>query len=164
MRKPIDLTNQQFANLIAIRRIITADGEPRWECRCNCGKITLVRANNLKNGMTRSCGCIRGLQRKHGGCLDHRREYSSYRNMLNRCYNANTPYFRFYGGRGIGVCDRWRGNSGFPNFLQDMGKRPDKHSIDRKDNDMGYCPENCQWATKSTQNFNRRFLGRKSRK
>jgi hypothetical protein len=74
--------------------------------------------------------------------------------MIARCHNQNHRHFAFYGGRGVQVCQRWR--SGFINFLEDMGQRPDGMSIDRIDNDKGYDPTNCQWATMSTQSNNRR--------
>lgn len=80
--------------------------------------------------------------------------YSTWENMVSRCHNPNNPYFQKYGGRGIEVCDRWRT---FENFLADMGDRPSRlYSIDRVDNDSGYEPGNCRWATKKEQQRNRR--------
>ena len=85
-------------------------------------------------------------------------EYYTYRAMLSRCYNQNNSSFRHYGGRGIVVCERWMGKSGFSNFLDDLGKRPSgKHSLDRIDCDKDYSPENCRWATWIVQEGNRRI-------
>jgi hypothetical protein len=76
--------------------------------------------------------------------------------MMARCYNPNIWTFERYGGRGITVCDRWKGSDGFSNFLSDVGMRPSpKHSLDRIDNDKGYFPENCRWVKHVEQCNNR---------
>lgn len=83
--------------------------------------------------------------------------YKAYHAMHDRCENPNNTHFRYYGGRGISVCERWSGQRGFPNFLEDMGERPQGMSLDRIDNDGDYEPENCRWATKATQQYNQRL-------
>lgn len=96
---------------------------------------------------------------KDGSPRRHSPEYNSYGGMKDRCYNENHVRYHRYGGRGITVCDRWLngedGLSGFECFLEDMGLKPDGNfSIERKDNDAGYSPENCFWASKTVQNRN----------
>jgi len=82
--------------------------------------------------------------------------YKSYHAMLDRCQNPNNKYYSYYGGRGITVCDEWKGLNGFSQFLNDMGKRPKGKTLDRVDNSKGYSVENCRWATRSQQQFNQR--------
>jgi hypothetical protein len=83
----------------------------------------------------------------------NRVEYDAWLCMHSRCSNHRHKAFHNYGGRGIEVCERW---ADFANFLEDMGKRPEGKSLDRIDNDKGYSPENCRWATKKEQCSNQR--------
>lgn len=96
---------------------------------------------------------IMGSPPKHG--MSYTPEYRAWSNMLGRCYRITHRRFRDYGGRGIKVCEQWRKE--FTNFYEDMGKRPSiKHSLERVDNEKGYEPSNCRWATYEEQNRNRR--------
>lgn len=96
-----------------------------------------------------------------GGMVDHPL-YSAHRGMVERCTYPGHKDYSSYGGRGITVCDRWTGRDGFWNFVTDMGPRPEGHSIDRIDNDLGYSPDNCRWADAHTQRVNQRRMTRKA--
>jgi hypothetical protein len=141
----------------------------RWLCLCVCGKTKVVLGDKLKNGNTKSCGCYQQDFRKTlvETAKVQRRNYThnSYKAMMARCYNPKSPSYQKYGAKGITVCDRWRfgekGLTGWLCFFEDMGPRAVGLSIDRKDNELGYFPENCRWATKEEQLANRRRVGRK---
>src|ERR1700720_459698 len=160
----IDLTGKTF-NLLTVIEFshTTKAGASVWKCECSCKKedknIKYVQSNNLKSNSVKSCGCLikLGLNATHGhsrhGTLTL--EYSTYREMLKRCYNKNHKHYNNYGGRGITVCDRWRfgenGKSGFECFLEDMGPRPSRcYSIHRK-KDKNYGPGVCIWGTRKVQ-------------
>lgn len=98
-----------------------------------------------------------GVGVKHGHYVGGKASptMSSWEGMVQRCTNPNHIGYPRYGGRGITVCGRWLGSEGFENFLSDMGERPAGMSIDRKDNDLGYSPDNCRWASKQEQTVNK---------
>lgn len=134
-------------------------GKLCWQCRCACGGETAVRYDQLVSGHTRSCGCLSSEKtaartRTHGMSRARGPEYVAWSNMMQRCTNPRYKWWKNYGGRGIAVCERWRL---FENFYADMGERPGKgYSIERKDNDLGYFPGNCVWATPKEQLRNTR--------
>jgi hypothetical protein len=91
--------------------------------------------------------------RKHN--KSYTAEYQAYKNMKARCYQKTTKFYNDYGGRGITVCKRWL--KGFEFFYKDMGDKPSpKHSLDRRNNNLGYTKNNCYWATRLEQQLNRR--------
>lgn len=130
----------------------------RWKCRCACGTEKTVSQGHLVRGATNSCGCVR-IEKctKHGFARVAKKvipEYRIWSTMRMRCFNPNQAGYAGYGGRGISVCARW---DDFGNFLADMGRRPSpQHSIDRRNNDGNYEPDNCRWATPDIQSRNRR--------
>lgn len=126
------------------------------DVRCACGETRRVSLKHLKSGASASCGCVGG-KFAHGQAVNGRRtaEYRTWVTMNQRCGNPKNPRFSDYGGRGIVVCAEWK--SSFEMFFREMGARPSAdHSIDRIDNEKGYEPGNCRWATRSEQQRNTR--------
>jgi len=132
---------------------IGSSGHAYWLCKCECGGTKVVRASHLKLGNVSSWGCI-PPRRTHGGSGS--RLYVIWNAMKQRCFNANSPEYHLYGGRGITVCDEWRNSfEVFRDWALANGYR-ENLTIDRKDNDKGYCPDNCRWATAMQQANNTR--------
>lgn len=147
-----NITGLRNGLLVAVRSVGRKKWGYYWLCKCDCGKTTEVLVSNFFK--TKSCGCLRH-RTKHGFLVKgkSRGVYAVWAAMLQRCLNPKHKHYASYGGRGIRVCVRW---FGFKNFLKDMGERPPKTSLERKDNNQGYSPGNCKWATQKEQTRNTR--------
>lgn len=128
----------------------TNDGHIKWLYQCLCGRTVEVSRSRVSNGYTKSCGCINKGNLKHG--YKNTGTYSSWASAKDRATNPKSKDFHRYGGRGIGMSERWMV---FENFLFDMGDRPDGKTLDRINPMKGYELGNCRWATPKEQALNR---------
>ena len=162
MSKFVDLTGQRFGRLTVIERsdIIKRSGkrETAFLCKCGCGKECVVMAYNLKNGHTQSCSCLSLKKRVAARTTHHEtgtRLYQIWFHMKRRTTNVNDREYSYYGGRGITICDEWLSYEPFRDWALQNGYSAEL-SIDRIDNNKGYCPENCRWTTQKVQSNNTR--------
>lgn len=152
--KKINLVGKRFGMLAVIdfSDVSLDNHHTSFVCRCDCGNKTVVRGDSLRRGDTTSCGCLLSLGNGTTHGLHKSRTYSSWNAMMNRCTNPDHDKFRYWGGRGITVCERWYK---FVNFYEDMGERPVGKTLDRINPDGNYEPGNCRWATPLQQRHNR---------
>jgi len=152
-----NLVGKHFGRLIVLQYSHRSDnGLHYWLCQCECGSVAKVHSKCLSGGLTKSCGCLQkecraAGRRTHG--MSSSKEYRIWRGMIRRCVESKAVNYKRYGGRGITVCKRWRS---FEVFYADMGPIPSKkHTIERKDTNGNYEPNNCYWATMKEQQRNK---------
>lgn len=157
------IIGKRFGRLLAVEHAFSKPrGKHYFRCVCECGGVRTTRSDALLAGITVSCGCLQKervsqASRKHGLCSKGKpdTEYNSWINMIGRCYKPSHAQYKYYGARGITVCQEWRDSP--EKFLADMGRKPSrKHTLDRIDNDLPYSMENCRWATPEQQGRNKR--------
>ena len=143
-----DLAGMVFGSL-TVEKLVGRNrhGLAVWQCLCSCGRAHEATGSLLTRGHVTSCG-------NHGHGMRGKLIYGVWNSMKNRCSNPKVKSYPSYGGRGIKVCERWQK---FSNFYADMGDRASpSHSLERRDNDGDYSPENCYWATQDVQAKNKR--------
>lgn len=149
-----DLSGKRFGNLTVIKRVNNSkNNKPQWLCKCDCGNFRIVRSDNLKSGRIISCGC-------KNICKQHRKRYTRlytiWDDMKTRCYNSNSPNYKYYGKLGVSICEEWKNNfESFYNWAMSNGYE-DSLTIDRINPFANYEPSNCRWATYEEQAANKR--------
>lgn len=165
----IDLTGKIFERLTVIKRIFRKPRVTEWLCKCICGNESIVDGNHLKKGNVLSCGCLCleiNSQRMKGNKFGYKHGLTKHplrairKAMLHRCYNENNRFFKNYGARGIKVCDEWKDSlEKFVDWALTNGWKKGL-SIDRRDNNGHYCPENCHWITISENSSKNCIIGK----
>lgn len=164
MPKKIELAGYKFGRWTVIEQ---APKNPNnktiyWKCSCECGKFGIVASGKLRNGKSKSCGClareITGNRfRKHGGIGT--RLYRVWDGIKERCNNSNHSDWKSYGGKGIKLCEEWLNFSNFESWAIANGYNKEaeymKCTIDRIDYNANYCPSNCRFVDMLTQNRNK---------
>ena len=161
-----DLTGQRFGRLIVLGRTKERPNthDVYWLCKCDCGAEKNVTTGHLSAGTVRSCGCLKkeqAVSRFKAAAIDNIRHgearsalYGVWHSMIQRCENPNSPSFKWYGGKGVKVCEEWHDYAKFAEWAKANGyverigiQRKDRLSIDRVDSNGDYCPGNCRWIT-----------------
>jgi hypothetical protein len=154
LESKLDIVGKKIGSCTVIKRLDNLKDQSYYLIRCDCGNEKTAFGYRLRAGKSTACPHCR--IKTHG--MSYTSTYKIWTGMLRRCTNKNFKAYKYYGGRGITVCDRWLE---FDNFLEDMGIRPDNLQIDRINNDGNYEPGNCRWVTAKVNNSNRNILKNK---
>lgn len=158
----IDLTGQRFGRLTVLEYAgSNKSGNALWLCHCDCGNKIIANNKLLRNGNTKSCGCLRQFREQphkktHG--MSHTRFYSTWTGIKDRCFNVKSMHYPDYGGRGISMFPAWINDFvAFYNYISTLENFGcEGYTLDRIDNNKGYEPNNLRWADAKTQSNNRR--------
>ena len=163
----IDLTGCKFGRLTVEKRSgSNKRNEAMWLCKCDCGNEKIVVGKLLRNGHTKSCGCLRpDVITKHGFAKHNQvdRLYRVWKQIRCRCYNPKVKEYKYYGGRGIKMCEEWDDYSNFREWALDNGYDENAKwgdcTIDRIDSNKNYEPNNCRWVNMKVQQNNKNKRG-----
>jgi hypothetical protein len=151
----------RYGRLLVLAEGVKKGNVQHYICACDCGGFIQPRKYALKNGTTKSCGCLAQENRSHIGkshathLASNTPLYYTWIDMRRRCTKSSHHAFNYYGGRGISVCPEWAND--FAQFAKDMGEKPSpEYSLDRIDVNGDYTPKNCRWATAEQQSNNLR--------
>lgn len=151
-----DLSGKRFGRLVVVSRSENRKKSTMWECKCDCGNIKVIGADSLKNGATKSCGCLLYESKNFTHGLTNSRLYNIWSKMKDRCFRENDSAYKWYGGRGITICQEWIDDfMNFYNWSMENGYK-ENLTIDRINVNGNYEPDNCRWVTMKTQQNNRR--------
>ncbi|MCA4764682.1 hypothetical protein H8Z65_14130 [Mycobacterium avium subsp. hominissuis] len=159
MPKPLQIkSGQKFGRLIIIKELESKNGR-NFLCKCECGNKKIAKLTDLRRGHVKSCGCLQ-YESQTSSNISHgqskTRLYGIWNGMKQRCFNKNSKNYEHYGNRGITVCEEWKNS--FEHFKQwSLNNGYNENlSLERINNNQGYYPENCKWATVKQQGSNRR--------
>lgn len=154
MVKKINMINKKIGKLLVLEEVKEKKGRGIWyKCLCDCGKYTETKGEYLRNGDTKSCGCLHGV---YSGLRSHPL-YNRWYSMIRRCTNKNHSSYKHYGGRGIKVCDEWLELNKYIDDIEGkFGEIPKGYELDRIDNDDGYYIDNIRCVSKSINRINTR--------
>jgi hypothetical protein len=160
MGKFIDLTSKKINNWNVLHRVFIKKNYTHWLCICICGNKANVNSSHLLGNKSTQCKtchnkkAVKMRPKKHGACTgSETKEYKIWSRMKTRCLNKNSDAYHNYGGRNINISKNWLK---FENFIKDMGKCPEKMSLERINVNKGYCKSNCKWASSYDQSRNKR--------
>ena len=148
-----NLAGHYFGRLRAIFRYdekTQHGGSATWFCECLCGRFKVISVKSLKSGDVRSCGCL-SVERER--VIKNRRLISIWKNMKSRCNYVNKKCYKYYGERGVHVCEEWLSYNNFSHWAIESGYQDDL-TLDRKDGNGNYEPSNCRWVTRQEQSNN----------
>lgn len=154
-----NLAGMRFGRLVAIETNKSSKSHRRlWLCKCDCGNMVEVASDSLVCGNTKSCGCLQKEIRvtantKHGYCGT--RLYRIWKGMISRCYQKSSTDYKWYGEKGVEVCEEWKKFINFKDWAVEHGYS-DSLTIDRINPYGNYNPKNCRWCKTAEQNKNRR--------